>query len=205
MTKVVCWISQRIKTIWIRSSTRTTCAICVVRFMPGVSLNWATGILHTLCHKYIYYNQSVYRSTGETLSKRQFHTHKEAVREQLFPTRKPHVLISAGLDSAEPLLNELQIRERANRFSSLSTIIYLRHHTKTGYEISGYIDFEQSIREAIQQLEGCTDWYGIFKENKRLWPKPSDLGYYHWRSGRSVINNTDNYKVQIRGKLVFIH
>lgn len=137
----------------------------------------------------------MFRSTGETLTKRQFLLQKENLREQLFPKRKPHVLISADIESNEPLLNELQIRERANRFGSLSTIIYLRHHTNTGYEISGYIDFEQSIGEAIQQLDDATDWYAIFNNNKRLWPKPSDLGYYHWRSGRSVINNTENYKV----------
>lgn len=75
------------------------------------------------------------------------------------------------------------------------TIIYLRHHTKTGYEISGYIDFEESMRKARFQLEGATNWYDIFTYNKRIWPTPLDLGYYHWRSGSSVVNNTDNFKV----------
>lgn len=82
----------------------------------------------------------------------------------------------------------------------------MSHHTPTGYEISGYIDFEESIRSARMQQEGATDWYGIFHQNKRLWPTPSDLGYYHWRSGYSVINNTSNYKVitnPIQG-LIFI-
>lgn len=72
----------------------------------------------------------------------------------------------------------------------------MRHHTKAGFEISGYIDFANSIRRLQQQHPEATDWYAIFTHNKRLWPSTSDLGYYNWRSGYSVINDTENYKVR---------
>ncbi|XP_026472482.1 uncharacterized protein C4orf22 homolog [Ctenocephalides felis] len=66
------------------------------------------------------------------------------------------------------------------------TIIFLRHYTKTGFEISGYIDYAEKLV--------TDDWTDFFKGNKRLWPKTNDLGYYHWRVGRSTCNDTNNYK-----------
>lgn len=160
-----------------------------------------------------------YRSTSEMLSKRQFEQRKAAIHEMLYPTRKPHRLISMNLDSDDELLRELAERERPNRLCMLSTIIYLSHRNRVGghdFEISGYIDYEQSIRHSIRPSDGAesqssttstttsktakpsmtapTDWYAVFHENRRLWPTPSDLGYYNWRSGQSVINDTENYK-----------
>lgn len=71
----------------------------------------------------------------------------------------------------------------------------MRHHTKTGYEISGYIDYEESLRRSRLQQDCAIDWYGIFHENKRLWPQSNDLSYYHWRTGASYTNDTKNFKV----------
>lgn len=135
-----------------------------------------------------------YRSTTGTHSKAQFYARKAAVQEALFPTRKAHAMLSAGIKTTDSFLQELALRERSNRLRMLSTIIYVSHHTATGYEISGYIDFEQSMRQARQNREGAADWYGIFNGTRRLWPSTGDLGYFHWRTGRSVMNNTDNYK-----------
>lgn len=59
--------------------------------------------------------------------------------------------------------------------------------TKAGFEISGYIDYGEKL--AIE------DWKPFFKGNKKIIPKPTDLGYYHWRSGKVVSNDSVNYKV----------
>lgn len=56
------------------------------------------------------------------------------------------------------------------------TIIFVRHHTKSGFEISGYIDFEHSLRRSNSREEGAVDWHLIFMEKKRLWPQQTDLG-----------------------------
>lgn len=64
-----------------------------------------------------------YRSTSETLSKRQFYVRKEAVHEVLFPSRKPHILISADCESSDNFLQELAERERSNRLCILSVSV----------------------------------------------------------------------------------
>lgn len=85
-----------------------------------------------------YYGRQIaelgYRSTSETLTKKQFYIRKEAVREALFPTRKPHVLLSADCTSTDPFLQELAVRERPNRLCILSVFknifksIFLHFH-----------------------------------------------------------------------------
>lgn len=135
-----------------------------------------------------------YRSTSGTLSKAQFHKRCAEVQEALYPKRKAHAMVSANTSSTQAFIVELAQRERSNRLRMLSTIIYLSHHTHKGHEISGYIDYEQSLRNSRLNRDGCVDWYGIFHEGKRLWPTTGDLGYHNWRTNRSVVNSTDNYK-----------
>lgn len=135
-----------------------------------------------------------YRSTTNTLTKAQFHARQAAVREALYPTRKAHAMLSAGIRTTDTVLQELALRERPNRLRLLTTIIYVSHHTAAGSEIAGYIDFEHSMRQARQNRKGAADWYGIFHGQRRLWPSVDDLGFFNWRTGRSVVNSTDNYK-----------
>lgn len=61
-----------------------------------------------------------YRSTSETLSKRQFEERKSAIHEILFPSRKPHILACDGAQLLDPFLQELANRERPNRVGILS-------------------------------------------------------------------------------------
>lgn len=56
----------------------------------------------------------------DVLSKKQFYLKKEAVRESLFPSRKPHLFFSAHCHSDEPLLQELSARERPNRVGMMT-------------------------------------------------------------------------------------
>lgn len=53
----------------------------------------------------------------------------------------------------------------------------MRYRQSNGIEISGFIDFEESLRESITSGEKATDWTAIFNETKKLRPKKTDLGY----------------------------
>ncbi|XP_057672118.1 cilia- and flagella-associated protein 299-like [Diorhabda carinulata] len=129
-----------------------------------------------------------YRSSGETLSKKQFERRLAAVLAYLFPPYKPYELSSDVLVGGDPLQMDLAHRERPNRVGILSTIIFLKYMTKSGFEVSGYIDYaEKLVKE---------DWKPFFQGKKRVVPKPIDLGYYHWKSGKVVCNDSLNYKVK---------
>ncbi|CAH0554484.1 unnamed protein product [Brassicogethes aeneus] len=126
-----------------------------------------------------------YRSSGLTLSREQFKKRVAAVIMFLSPPYKPYELCSEGLKGGDPIMTELALRERPNRVGILSTIIFLRMVTKTGREISGYIDYHHRLT--------TTDFKPFFKSGKKIYPKPTDLGFYHW--GKKVlVNDSLNYK-----------
>ncbi|KAL4714055.1 hypothetical protein ACJJTC_008409 [Scirpophaga incertulas] len=127
-----------------------------------------------------------YRANGDTLSEKEFYTRRAVIQEVVFPTVKPYVLVSEGTDVWDPFSRELAVREQANRLGIVQSIIFVRHYTKGGFEISGYIDYAHRL---ISE-----DWAPFFKTNKMLWPKLNDLGYYHWRHGTVRNNMTRNYK-----------
>lgn len=92
----------------------------------------------------------------------------------------------------------------------------MRHRLSNGKQISGFIDYEESLRKSILEYEeGAIDWCEIFEETKRLVPRKCDLGFvetttkralfkkllkiltfrfYNWGSGFSVLNDTKNFK-----------
>lgn len=135
-----------------------------------------------------------YNSTSEMLSQDDFEARRKFAKELLNPSKKPHEMYSQHhID--DPVINELAARERANRVGILSTIIFLRHTAKTGFEVSGYIDFEWSLRRCRSKEEGSIDWEAVFKGKKHLWPTVRDLGYFNWKTGVSYSNDTTNYKI----------
>lgn len=136
-----------------------------------------------------------YNSTSEMLSKSEFESRKAFAKELLSPSKKSHELYSDGHDENDQVLHELAIRERSNRIGILSTIIFLRRMSRKGYEVSGYIDFKWSLKMCRSREEHAVDWEAVFKGKKTLWPSKRDLGYYNWKTGVSLSNNTDNYKV----------
>lgn len=136
-----------------------------------------------------------YNATTEILSNDAFKQRKNFVKELLNPTRKGHELFSDGVHFSDPVLKELADRETSNRVGILSTIIFLRHLTKKGIEISGYIDFEWSLRMSRSREEDAVDWESVFRGKRHLWPTKKDLGYFNWKTGVSLCNNNENYKV----------
>lgn len=66
----------------------------------------------------------------------------------------------------------------------------MRHRKPSGVEISGFIDFEESLRKCIFNFEeASTDWYAVFKSSKRVWPTKQDLGFVFHK-----INVCQNFK-----------
>lgn len=136
-----------------------------------------------------------YNSNCEILTKDAFESRRAFVKEVISPSKKAHELYSEGHDDEDLVLDELALRERANRVGILSTIIFIRRRTKKGIEISGYIDYAWSLRMCRSREEHAIDWEAVFKGKKILWPTKKDLGYYNWKTGESLCNSTDNYKV----------
>ncbi|XP_030765885.1 cilia- and flagella-associated protein 299-like [Sitophilus oryzae] len=130
-----------------------------------------------------------YRSSGETLSREQFERRLAAVLSYLYPPYKAYELSSEGFikSDSDPILRDLSSRERANRIGVLSTIIFLRVFSKAGIEVSGFIDYTERLTKE--------DFKPIFKGEKKLMPKRFDLGFFHWKSGDVVSNDSLNYKV----------
>ncbi|KAK9877348.1 hypothetical protein WA026_017745 [Henosepilachna vigintioctopunctata] len=128
-----------------------------------------------------------YRTCGETLSREQFERRRAAVINYLHPTYKPYSMASTGLLLADPAQRELALRERPNRIGILTTIVFLRHSNSMGSEISGYIDYADQLKKR--------DWNHFFKRQMLILPKPTDLGYYHWKTNQTRTNDSENYKV----------
>ncbi|KAI9585363.1 cilia- and flagella-associated protein 299-like isoform 1-T1 [Glossina fuscipes fuscipes] len=148
-----------------------------------------------------------YRSSTEIYTPEQFVLHKAAAQESLWPTKKSTIFFSDHLKSLDPVLRELAIRERPNIQKMLSTIIFLKHRLKSGFEISGYIDYEHSLRRANLHAEDYIDWGGVFEERVVLKPKRSHLSYFDWHKGHVYYNNSDNYAVvhDVEYGLIFMH
>ncbi|KAL0129276.1 hypothetical protein PUN28_004167 [Cardiocondyla obscurior] len=127
-----------------------------------------------------------YRYTSETLNEESFYRRLQAVRNLLFPIHRPYELVSESVSPVGRLMEELALREQANRSKTLSTIIFVRRFVaKTQFEESAYIDFGDRL-----ELE---DWLPYYRGERKLSPLRRDLAYYHWRTGRTCLNETRNY------------
>lgn len=127
-----------------------------------------------------------YRCTGETLNEKSFHRRLQIVKDLLLPVHRPYVLTSEFIRPGSKLMQELALRERPNRLGILSTIVFLRRFIeKLQFEESAYIDFGDRLKSQ--------DWLSYYRGEKKLTPRKRDLAYYHWRMGRTYLNETRNY------------
>ncbi|XP_037052324.1 cilia- and flagella-associated protein 299-like [Bradysia coprophila] len=136
-----------------------------------------------------------YRTSTAILTRQAFLTQREAVYESIFPSRKPHILYSAHYHKNDEFLQELSLRERSNRVGMMTTIISMRHRKPNGEEISGFIDFAESLTKCMESVEDARiDWYAVFNYSKRVWPTKHDLGYFNWSTGYSCMNDSKHFK-----------
>jgi hypothetical protein len=136
-----------------------------------------------------------YRGSGETLSREEFDALKKAEREKKSQkVEGPKQLCSEGKDlSAYPFLEALGQREELVRNGKLTSIIFLRTKNHKGQEVSGYIDYAHRLK--VEDLEpDCS-------RKKRLSPRTSDLGYFHWAPHHSTSNSSPNFQVIAHNEL----
>lgn len=124
-----------------------------------------------------------YRCTGETLNEASFYRRLRAVK--ISAIHKPYELTSEFVIPSGKLMEELALRERSNRLGILSTIIFIRQFTRLQFEESAYIDFADRLK--------TEDWLPYYRGDRRLSPYKKDLAYYHWRNGKTYLNETSNY------------
>ncbi|KAM7352193.1 cilia- and flagella-associated protein 299 [Cochliomyia hominivorax] len=147
-----------------------------------------------------------YRSSSEIYTPEQFKQRKNAVLESLWPTKKSTIYFSDKLTSSDAVLRELAVREKPNIQKNISTIIYIKYRLKSGFEVSSYIDYEHSLRQANLHI-GHHNWSGIFGKEEPLIPKPTDLSFFDWHKGIINCNNSENYAVvhDVENGLIFMH
>ncbi|KAL2740626.1 cilia- and flagella-associated protein 299-like, partial [Vespula squamosa] len=152
-----------------------------------------TNLLPKRSKNLIFVYQNDYsRCTGETLDKDSFYRRLQVVKDLLYPIPKAYHLTSEFLIPFDPVMQELAIRERSNRLHVLSTIIFVRHNPRLQVEVSGYIDFNERLK--------AEDWQPYFEGKRKLWPKITDLAYYHWKVGKMQVNVSSNYEPVIDSK-----
>lgn len=110
-----------------------------------------------------------------------------SIRDFIYQIDAFHIL---PLDKIQPQ-NEKRYEKKILKkvFFYFQSIIFIRQFTRGGFEISGYIDYAHRL---ISE-----NWIPFFKQGKTLWPRDSDLGYYHWRHGTVRSNISRNYKVNL--------
>lgn len=62
---------------------------------------------------------------GDTLSEKEFYARRAVIKEIVYPTVRPYILVSEGADVEDPFNRELAVRERANRVGILQVRITL--------------------------------------------------------------------------------
>lgn len=129
-----------------------------------------------------------YRSAGETLTRRQFEKRLSAVLNFRLPGSDHLVLASQGMITGNALQRELALREKSNKVGILATIIFMRVSKPNGTTLSGYIDY-------ADRLHRDTKWNSFFRGQATLNLKKTDLGYYNWRTGQVMTNDSLNYTV----------
>lgn len=134
-------------------------------------------------------------TASESLTRDQFNTRKNAINEYLHPTRKPYHLFSSGFEPRDEVIRALAARERANRVHMLATIIYIRKRNKRGHEVSGYIDYTDSLYKYSLRQECGVDWMENFAERQTVSANSSDLSFYNSLTGQTSKNDTLNFRV----------
>ena len=84
-------------------------------------------------------------------------------------------------------LELLQERESEVRNGRKSTIIYIRYKESKGKETSAYIDYRERLKNDDMEF--------VFKGQKDLIPRPTDLSYYNWTLQKVMSNDSTFFRV----------
>ncbi|KAM8714706.1 hypothetical protein ACLKA7_001116 [Drosophila subpalustris] len=147
-----------------------------------------------------------YRCSSKVFEESEFHKIRHQLAILINPKVTSDVLYGRYFKGTDAALKALMEREEPNMLRKLSTIIFLQVRQRSGFDISGYIDFEKSLRDCNFQKPDRTNWKSVFEGKTLLTPKPTDLSYYDWHKGIVYHNNTDNFHAVNGGEsLIFMH
>ncbi|KAH8418891.1 hypothetical protein KR222_009761, partial [Zaprionus bogoriensis] len=146
-----------------------------------------------------------YRST-RMYSEDEYKAMIEKIAEMINPKVTSSILYGNYFYGDDEALEALAEREEANLLSRISTIIFLQIRQRSGFDISGYIDFEKSLRDCMQKRPEHTNWKAVFEGRVLLKPKPTDLSYFDWHRGIVLHTDTDSWQSVVGSRsLVFMH
>ncbi|KAH8418869.1 hypothetical protein KR222_007240 [Zaprionus bogoriensis] len=147
-----------------------------------------------------------YRCSAKVYEEDEFIDTRAKIYDYFNPKITSRVLYSKYLKGNDAALQGLADREEANLLLKLSTIIFLQVRMSSGFDISGYIDYEKSLRDCSQKKPEHTRWKDVFEGRVLLRPKPTDLSYYDWHSGAVFSTDSDNWQTVAGSKnLIFMN
>ncbi|EDW12427.2 cilia- and flagella-associated protein 299 [Drosophila mojavensis] len=147
-----------------------------------------------------------YRSTARVYEEAEFNKIRAKMMEFMNPKVLSSVHYSDYFKGTDAALAALMRREEPNLLRQLSTIIFLQVRQRSGFDISGYIDYQKSLHDCTFRKPDHTNWRAVFEGRELLKPKPTDLSYYDWHKGIVNITNSDNFEsIKGRDSLIFKH
>ncbi|KAL8275078.1 hypothetical protein Esti_000957 [Eimeria stiedai] len=134
---------------------------------------------------------------GAVLSKESFYAKAEALDQQQKAAKRGgggaerYVSWVGGgpsqLATGSSLAKQLSAREELIRCGSLSTIAFVRDRNDKGHEVSGYIDLADRLK--------TNEYQAVIAGTKKLLPRPGDLSYFNWDTGRCVCRDSSDFLV----------
>lgn len=147
-----------------------------------------------------------YCSNAVIYKEDEFYKAKKQLQELINPKSIISKLYGQYLVGDDPALIAFKEREERNVQKKLSTIIFLQIRKRSGFDISGYIDYADSLMGFTVNRHGATNWKAVFEGRAMLRPNRHDLSFYDWESGNILFNNSDNFEVIHLGtSLMFKH
>ncbi|XP_030561470.1 cilia- and flagella-associated protein 299-like isoform X1 [Drosophila novamexicana] len=147
-----------------------------------------------------------YRCSSKVYEQNEFHKLQKQLQEHINPKISSSVLYGNYFKGTDAGLKALVDREEANLLQKLSTIIFLQVQQRSGFDLSGYIDYEKSLRDCSLKVPNRTNWRAVFEGRARLRPKPNDLSFYDWHRNVLCYNDTYNFDIVRSSKtLMFKH
>ncbi|XP_064553770.1 cilia- and flagella-associated protein 299-like [Drosophila montana] len=147
-----------------------------------------------------------YRTTSKILENDEFNKIRDKTLEVLYPRIQLSLQCGQYLKGNDPGLVALAEREVPNLLQKLSTIIFLLVRQPSGFDISGYIDYADSLRQYNLRTIGATNWKGIFEGTCKLRPKSNNLSFYDLHRKLVTYNDSGNYQTMHVGQsMIFMH
>ncbi|XP_034473424.1 cilia- and flagella-associated protein 299-like [Drosophila innubila] len=147
-----------------------------------------------------------YRTSATIYDEDDFHKIRKRLLELINPKSIRSQLFSRHLVGDDPALVAFADREERNVQKKLASIIFLQIRRRNGFDISGYIDYADSLQKCTTRSLGATNWKAVFEGRILLRPNRNHLSFYDWHTGAVSFNNSNNFEIVNYGSsLMFKH